>query len=152
MANSNIRSRAWSAILTYAFFRWESALTIALVILLAYFVQRPFDWWQWWYWLVIGAVAEVLIVITSIGDVDTGARVVANMLREEFNPATIKSQKYRAEVERALDYRNRIEAVIRKSGPGILQQHLQESTSGISDWIAQIFKLAQRLEIGRAHV
>ncbi len=146
MSNTNIRSRAWSAILSYAFFRWESALTIALMILLAYFVPRPFDWFQWWYWLVIGAIAEVLIVITSINDVDTGARVVSDMLREEFNPGTIKSSKYRAEVERALDYRSRIQDVIRRSERGMLQQHLQESTAGISDWIAQIFRLAQRLD------
>lgn len=121
-------------------------MTIALVILLAYFVQSPFDWWQWWYWIVIGAVAEALIIYTSIGDVDTGARVVAEMFRQEFNPGAIKSNKYRAEVERALDYRSRIEQLIRESERGILQQHLQESTAGISDWIAQIFRLAQRLD------
>lgn len=146
MPNSDIRSRAWSAILSYAIFRWESALTIALMILLAFFVPRPFEWWQWWYWLIIGAVAEALIIYTSIGDVDTGARVVADMFRQEFNPAIIRSTKYRTEVERALDYRNRIEGLIRQSERGVLQQHLQESTAGISEWIAQIFRLAQRLD------
>lgn len=146
MANSNIRSRAWSAILSYAIFRWESAATIALVILLAYFVPRPFDWFQWWYWLLIGAIAEGLIIWTSISDVDTGARVVADMFRQEFNPGVIKSLRYRADVERALDYRSRIEQLIQKSEPGILQQHLRESTAGVSDWIAQIFRLAQRID------
>lgn len=146
MANSNIRSRAWSAILSYAIFRWESAATIALVILLAYFVPRPFEWFQWWYWLLIGAVAEGLIIWSSISDIDTGARVVADMFRQEFNPGVIKSPTYRADVERALDYRSRIEQLIQKSETGILQQHLQESTAGISDWIAQIFRLAQRID------
>src|SRR5512142_3137856 len=134
MTKSDIRSRAWSAILSYAFFRWESAVTIALVILLVYFVPHPFEWFQWWYWIVIGLVAEALIVNTSIGDVDTGARVVADMFREEFNPTVIRSKKYRAEVERALDYRSRIEELIRQSERGVRQQHLQESTSGISAW------------------
>lgn len=146
MTKPDIRSRAWSAILSYAFFRWESAVTIALVILLAYFVPHPFEWFQWWYWIVIGLVAEALIVYTSIGDVDTGARVVADMFREEFNPSIIKTNKYRAEVERALDYRTRIERMIAQSERGMLRQHLQESTSGISDWISQIFRLAQRLD------
>ncbi len=146
MPNSNIRTRATGAIITHAIFRFESAATIALTILLAYFVPRPFEWWQWWYWLVIGAIAEALIIYTSIQDVDTGAQVVSDMLREEFNPATIKTQKLRAAVERALDYRKRIEETIRKSEAGILQSHLQESTSGIADWIAQIFRLAQRLD------
>lgn len=146
MPNSNIRTRATGAIITHAIFRFESAATIALTILLAYFVPRPFEWWQWWYWLVIGAIAEALIIYTSIQDVDTGAQVVSDMLREEFNPATIKTQKLRAAVERALDYRKRIEETIRKSEAGILQSHLQESMSGIADWIAQIFRLAQRLD------
>ena len=146
MPNSNLRSRATSAILTYALFRWESAATIALTILLAYFVPRPFDWWQWWYWLVIGALAEVLIIVTSIQDVNTGAQVVAEMFREEFNPATVKTQKLRAAVQRALDYRNRIEELIRQSEAGVLRDHLKDSTAGITDWIAQIFRLAQRLD------
>ena len=144
--NTNLRSRATGAMIAHAFFRLESAGTIALTILLAYFVPQPFDWWQWWYWLVIGAVAEALIIYTSLNDVDTGAQVVADMLRQEFNPATIQSQKYRAEVERALDYRARIQDLIRHSEPGVLQDHLQQSTTGISDWLAQIFRLAQRLD------
>ncbi len=146
MSNSNLRSRAWSAILSYAIFRWESAAIIALVIILAYFVPRPFEWWQWWFWIVFGIIAEALIVYSSISDVDTGARVVADMFRQEFNPAAIQSKKYRSEVERALDYRTRIEGLIRQSERGVMQQHLQESTAGISDWIAQIFRLAQRLD------
>jgi hypothetical protein len=164
MSNSNLRSHATGAMLAHAFFRLESAGTIALTILLSYFAPQPFDWWQWWYWLVIGGVAEALIIYTSLSDVDTGAQVVADMLREEYNPGAIKSKKYRAAVERALDYRTRIEDLIRHSDDarsgslpeanlreraseaGILHQHLQESTSGISDWIGQIFRLARRLD------
>ncbi len=146
MPNSNLRSRATAAILAHAFFRLESAATIALTILLAYFVPRPFEWWQWWYWLLIGAVAEALIIYTSVQDVETGAQVIAEMLREEFNPAMIKTPKLRAAVQRALDYRSRIEALIRQSQAGVLREHLQDSTTGITDWIAQIFRLAQRLD------
>ena len=144
--DSNLRSRATSAILTHALFRFESAATIALTILLAYFVPRPFEWWQWWYWLVIGAVAEIAIIVTSLQDANTGAQVVAEMLREEFNPTAIKTPKLRAAVQRALDYRARIEELIRQSEAGVLRDHLQDSTAGIADWIAQIFRLAQRLD------
>lgn len=143
---SNLRSRATGAMIAHAFFRLESAGTIALTILLISFVQQPFDWWQWWYWLVIGVIAEALIIYTSLSDVDTGAQVVSDMLRQEYNPATIRSKKYRVALERALNYRTRIEDLIRHSEAGLLQQHLQESTAGISDWLAQIFRLAQRLD------
>ncbi|MBM3130028.1 MAG: hypothetical protein FJ009_15575 [Chloroflexi bacterium] len=143
---NNLRSRATSAILTHAFFRFESAATIALTILLAYFVPRPFEWWQWWYWLVIGVVAETLIIVTSLQDANTGAQVVAEMLREEYNPAAIKTPKLRAAVQRALDYRHRIETTISQSEAGVLRDHLKNSTAGVTDWIAQIFRLAQRLD------
>jgi chromosome segregation ATPase len=146
MSNSNIRSRALSAILMHALFRFESAATIAGTILLLYFFPQPFAWWQWWYWLILGGVAEALIVYTSIKDEQTGAAVVAELFRAEFNPATIRSQKYRGALERALTYRTRIEELIRKSDAGVLQQHLQETTQGIGDWLAQIFRLAQRLD------
>ncbi len=146
MSKSNLRTRTMSAMIAHAFFRLESAGTIALTILLVYFVPQPFDWWQWWYWALIGVVAEALIVYTSLSDVDTGAQVVSDMLREQFNPASIKSQKYRDAVTRALDYRTRIEELIRHSEAGALRQHLTESTSGISDWIGQIFRLATRLD------
>ena len=144
--DSNIHSRATSAIITYALFRWESAATIALTILLAYFNPVKLDWWQWWYWLIVGGVAEALIVVTSLQDANTGAQVVAEMFREEFTPATVKTQNLRAAVQRALDYRNRIEELIRQSEAGVLRDHLKDSTAGIMDWIAQIFRLAQRLD------
>ncbi len=144
--NPDVRTRAWSAILSYAIFRWESAVTIALTILLLYFAPQPFPGFQWWYWIVLGGIGEALIIYTSIGDVNTGAKVVADLFRQEFNPDVIRTPKYRAALEKALTYRSRIEDLIRQSEAGVLQQHLQESTAGISDWIAQIFRLAQRLD------
>ncbi len=146
MPSPDVRTRAWSAILSYAIFRWESAVTIALTIMLIYFLPQPFSAWQWWFWLILGGIGEALIIYTSIGDIDTGARVVADMFRQEFNPSTLRVPKYRAALERALAYRSRIEELIQQSPQGVLQQHLQESTAGISDWIAQIFRLAQRLD------
>ena len=46
-----MRKQATRAMLADAFFRWESAATIALTMLLAFFLPTlpaPLEWWQWW--------------------------------------------------------------------------------------------------------
>ncbi len=141
-----LKQRVTRAIIAHAFFRLESALTIALTIILAFFFPTPFPWWQWWYWLILGLGAEILIIYTSITDETTGRRVVADMLRREFDPREVRSAQYRQRVEKALEYRQRIEEHARRSGTGLLRDHLLDTTAGIADWVANVFGLAKRLD------
>ena len=132
--------------LSHAFFRLESALTIALTIVLVFLYPEPFLWWQWWYWLILGALGEALIIVTSVSDVRTAERIVADMLRQTYNPSEIRSPALRRQVERALEYRQRMTDAIAKAPAGPLREHLQETTAGIADWIGNIFDLARRLD------
>lgn len=141
-----LKLRARRAIIAHAFYRLESALTIALTILLAFFVPRPFDWWRWWYWVILGIAAEALIVYTSITDPRTGQKVVAAMLRERYDPGAIKTRAYRDKVRQALTYRDQIEGIVTQMPGGVLRDHLLDSTAGIADWIGGIFAIAQRLD------
>ena len=141
-----LKRRAGKAIVSHAFFRLESALTVCLTILLAFFVRRPLPWWRWWFWPILGGVAEALIVYTSISDERTGREVVAEMLREQYNPGTIKTRRHREKVDQALEYREQIEKVLGDTRVGVLRDHLYDSTAGIADWIGLIFSIAQRLD------
>lgn len=143
---AELRQRATRAIVAHAFFRLESALTISLVILLVFFLPQPFGWWRWWFWLVFGVLGEASIVVTSITDERTAQKVVAEMLRERYDPGEIKMLRYREKVKQALAYRERIEQVITHSPAGVLRDHLYDSTAGIADWIGVIFGIAQRLD------
>lgn len=145
-AADELRRRALWAMLSYAFFRWESAVVIALVILLAFFLPQPFPWWQAWYWVVGGVVAELALVYSSFVDPDVGARVVADMLRETFNPQRLRNPANQSRVEKAFQYRAQIEAAIRSHREGILREHLQQTAQGIDAWITQIYALAERLD------
>jgi hypothetical protein len=148
MAKGNqLKQRVTQAIVAHAFFRLESALTIALTIILVFLLPQPFPWWRWWYWLALGTIGEVLIIYTSITDETTGRQVVADMLRQEFNPREIRSPLNRQRVEKALEYRQLIEVHVRKSEKGILRDHLIETTAGIADWVANVFGLAKRLDL-----
>ena len=141
-----LKRRATKAIIGYAFFRIESALTIALSILLAFFLPRPLAWWRGWYWLALGAIFEVLIVYTSLTDEKTGQKVVADMLRDRYDPGDVKTPRYREKVEQALAYRDQIEKVVVDTPMGLLRDHLYDSTAGIANWVGHIFAIAKRLD------
>lgn len=141
-----LKQRASRAIVAHAFFRLESALTIALTIVLVFLFPQPFPWWQWWYWLVLGVAGEALIIYTSITDEMTARRVVADMLRQQFNPGEIRTPEYRERVEKALEYRQRIDEHVRGTGTGLLRDHLLDTTAGVSDWVANVFGLAKRVD------
>ncbi len=142
----DFKEHATRAIISYAFFRLESALTIGSTILLLFFLPTPFPWWRWWYWLVLGGIFEALIVYTSIVDEKTGRHVVAAMLRERYRPGNIRTEKYREQLRRALDYRERIEANIATTPPGLLRDQLYEDTRGMADWLEHIYTIIQRLD------
>ena len=143
---TELERRAWRAMLSFAIFRLESALTIAATIILIFLFPSPFLWWRWWYWLVIGVVAEALIIYTSLSDPALAQKVVSDMLQGEFNPRGLHSAKYRDKVEEALEYRERIEGVIRQSRDGVLREHLEEDARRITEWVANVFGLARRLD------
>ncbi len=143
---NELKQRATKAIIAHAFFRLESALTIAMTIILSALFPKPFPWWEWWYWLVLGIVGETLIVYTSITDEMTMRKVVADMLRQQFNPREIRTHEYRQRVEKALEYRQRIEEHVRSTTSRVLRDHLLETTAGIADWVANVFSLAKRLD------
>jgi len=143
---TELERRAWRAMLSFAIFRLESALTIAATIVLTFLFRRPFPWWQQWYWVVIGVVAEALIIYTSLNDPAVAQKVVSDMLRGEFNARELPSSKYRDKVEKALEYRERIEGVIRQSRQGVLREHLQEDARRITEWVSNVFGLAKRLD------
>lgn len=141
-----IKRRTASAILTYAFLRIESALTIALTFILIFLFPRPFPWWRWWYWFLLGLIGEALIVFMSVRDEVTARMIVANLLREKINPRQIHSVKHRQRLENALEYHQQIEKVISTREEGVLRTYLENSLVGITDWIANIAQLSRRLD------
>jgi chromosome segregation ATPase len=143
---SDLERRAWQAMLTTAFFRWESAATIALVILLAFFLPKPFPGWQWWFWLIGGALAEAAIIYASVTDPAFASQVVAHMLRQEYNPNDIQDKRYRAYLEQAMEYRERIEGVVAERQDGALREHIKETAREIDDWTKSIYEVAGRLD------
>lgn len=145
-----LKNRTWQTMLSYAFFRLESALTISLIIVLVFVLPRPFPAWRWWYWLILGLVAEALIIYTSLTDPAAGRRVAEEMLQEEFNPGRLRDPKYRERLEKALDYHRRLDDLVRETGSSPLRDRLAAAVASVDEWTANMYRISARLDAYKA--
>jgi hypothetical protein len=143
---SNIQKRAQSAILQYAIFRWESALVIGITIVLFFLLPRPFPWWPRYGWLVLGLCGLGALVYSSLTDAETNARVVLRLFQEQFDTGRIRDKELRSDVETALEYQRRIEVQVRQQDRPLLRDRLDETANQITQWIANMYALALRLD------
>jgi hypothetical protein len=141
-----LEKRAQRAMLQNAVFRWESAVVIALTLVLSVLGPQYVPLVPGWAWLLGGALAELAVVYSSYTDPETGRRVVANMLRDEFQPQRLKDERLRQQVAEAMDYRSRIAAAIRERRDSVLKDNLAETAVQIDEWIESVCNLAARLD------
>ncbi len=142
----DLERKAARAILTQSFYRWESAAIIALTIVLFVLVPQPLPFWQRWFWLILGALGEVGLIWSSIQDPEFRTRAVSQMFREKYKTGEIQNRALRSRVEKALEYRDRIDQVIAKSRESVLRDHMADVSQGITSWLENVFRLAKRLD------
>jgi len=146
---SELQKEAQSAILQYAFFRWENAVVLAGTIVLTLLLPRPFPWWPVWAWPLLGLLGMGGIVFSSLTDAEANAEVLLSLFQQQFDPGEIKDQALREEVESALAYQRRIETLVREQRAGVLRDRLEDTANQLSDWIATIHRLAMKLDAYR---
>ncbi|MCI0396279.1 MAG: hypothetical protein L0332_02210 [Chloroflexi bacterium] len=141
-----LEKRVQQAILQNAFFRWESAVVISLTLLLTVFAEYiPLNV-PAWVWFLGGLVSEAAIVYSSLTDPEAGRKVVAEMLRDEFQPERLHDKQLQQQVQEAFDYRSRITAAIRERRDSVLKDSLSETAGQIDEWLESIYNLARRLD------
>lgn len=143
---SDLQKEAQSLLLQYAFFRWENAVVIAGALLLTVLYRRPIPGWPAWGWLLLGVIGVAVIVYSSVTDADANARILVDLMQQEFNPKEVRDEKLRQDVEKGMEYQRRIERLIQTQRPGILRDRLEDTAGQLSDWVANIFALARRLD------
>lgn len=150
LVGDELRKRAFWAMVNHAFFRWESAIVVALTILvtgLGKLELLPFGgWWQLWYGVAFGLIAEALIFFTTLTDPEEGRKAVAAMLAQRFNPAAVSNRALRDRVAKALEYREGIERAIQGARSGVLRSHLEDDARQVDQWLDHIYRLARRLD------
>ncbi|MBN1135614.1 MAG: hypothetical protein JXM73_03470 [Anaerolineae bacterium] len=141
-----LEKRATRALLTRAVYRWESAVIIGLTLVLSVLVPKPFPFWEPWFWFILGGLGEVGLVWTSLTDPEFRAKAVAEMFREKFQSRSVRDAGLRKQVEKAQEYRDRIDQAINKGREGVLRDHLQDVSRGITNWAENVYRLAARLD------
>jgi hypothetical protein len=143
---TELQERAQNLLLQYAIFRWENAVIIAGALMLTFLYPRPLPRWPLWGWALLGLIGVAVIIYSSLTDADANAKVLVQLMQDEFNPRQIRNEKLRQEVERGLEYQRRIEGLIQTQRPGIMRDRLEDTAGQLSDWVNNIFKLALRLD------
>jgi hypothetical protein len=149
----NLEGRARRAIFWHALLRWESAAVIALTLVISAFLalltlasQGAFPG-QWAFVAFgVGLVTEAIILVSSITDEEEHARVVAALLRDQYQPKHLRSRKLRAQLNKALEYQGLIVGTVQHTREGVLRDRLNRATEPVDDWIEAIYRLATRLD------
>jgi hypothetical protein len=138
-----------SAIVQYAIFRWENAVVLAGTIVLTGLMPEPFPWWPIWGWPVLGLLGILALFYSSLTNEKRNAEILLKFFQDQFDLKTIQQTELRDEVELALEYQRRIEAQVRNKGHGILWDQPGDTANQLNDWIANIYRIAKRLDVYR---
>jgi hypothetical protein len=147
---TELQQKAQGAILQYAVMRWESAVIIAMTLVLFFLLRRPFPWWPPFGWPLVGLIGLLLLIYSSMNDPETNRRVLLDLFQEAFDPRQVRDKELRQDVEVALEYQRRIETEIQKQRPGLIRDRLETTASQITEWLNNIYALALRIDAYRA--
>lgn len=140
-ARRELEKRARNAILQEAFFRWESALNLAGVLILAVLIP-PY----WWVFLLLGIIIELSIGILTMRNPRINAKAVAQIFERKFQPKAVKSRELQAKMDKAMEYFQQVETTVLESKEGPIRDRLKRTTDGMVDWVEGVYRLAARLE------
>lgn len=148
-----LERRARRAIFWHALLRWESAVIIALTLVISAFLALlylalgssfPLLWA--FVALGLGLLTEAIVFFSSITDEEENARVVANLLRDQYKLKYLRSRKRKAQLNKALEYQALIVSTVQHTREGVLRDRLARATELVDDWIEAIYRLATRLD------
>jgi len=145
--SDRIKAKAREEVLSYAFFRPESAVVVALSIILAGLSLMKVPWLPlpWWAWLAGGAVGEAAIVLSTLKDQRFFRYILNKMFAGQFDLKKLQSAELRQKIEKALEYRQLLmQEILRNEDTH--DERLLNTARGMEDWIAQIYRLAQGLD------
>ena len=120
-------------------------MILAATIVLTFLLPRPFFWWPRFGWPLLGLIAVVILVLSSLTDAEANANVLLRLYQEQFDPRNIPDKELRSQVETALEYQRRIETQIRQQDAGPIRDRLEDTASRITDWVGNIYALSLRL-------
>lgn len=147
--SDRVVEQAKKQLLQYAAFRPESAIVLALAIIGAGLSLIGVPWvpFPFWIWLLGGLLGYGAIVLSTLRDKKFYEHVVNRTFAEQFDVREIRSRELQHKVMKALEYRELMVKEIQRRDNPVLDEHLMDAARRTEDWISQIFRLAQSLDL-----
>ena len=148
VASDRLKQQARQYALSYAIFRPESAIVVALSIICAGLSALSVPWipLPWWAWLIFGLVGEGALVLSTLRDPKFYSQALSKVFTEQFDLNQLRSTELRQKINTALEYRQLLAQEIGRSADA-QDSKLADTVRGMEDWIAQIYRLSQGLDI-----
>lgn len=152
---AEIQRKATGAFLQYALFRIESAVVVAGTIILTVLAATGPNGeliLPWWVWLLLGLGGWTAIVLSSVTDPDTSAKVLWQLLRTRLELDTIKNKALRSRTEAMGPYIQGAERDIYRLKDSAKQPFLEAAVENLYTWAAQSALFARYVDTyGRDH-
>ncbi len=145
----NARQKVLGTLLANALLRWETLVTLMVTAILFLFVQDvnlPMMEWQPWFWLVLGGLAESVLIATTLSDPEATEQALAEDFEREYDLRNIRNRVSRERLRDACEYRRNMLKLADRS-KGSMRTRLRTLVSDVSDWITYMYNLAERIDL-----
>ena len=154
MSNSeNTRHKVYGALFANALLRWETLVTVMVTAILFLFVRDvnlPMLEWQPWFWLVLGGLAESVLIAATLTDPEATELALAEDFEREYDLRNIRNRVSRERLRDAFEYRRNMLKLADRS-KGAMRHRLRTLVSDVSDWITYMFNLAERIDLSESN-
>lgn len=143
-----VRNRVFGTLLMNALFRWETAVTLLVTMILFLFVNDinlPVIQWQPWFWLILGGIAEATLVFSAITDPEETAEAMAREFEAKYDIGEIRNRTGRERLKSALEYRRNMLKLVKRHD-GAMKISLRQTVDDINAWIAHMYDLALHID------
>ncbi len=152
-SNESDRQKVVGALLASALLRWETLVTVMVTAILFLFVQDvnlPMMEWQPWYWLVLGGLAETVLIAATLNDPEATEQALAEDFEREYDLRNIRNRVSRERLRDAFEYRRNMLKLADRS-KGAMRNRLRTLVSDVSDWITYMYNLAERIDLSESN-
>ena len=146
--NSEARQKVFGTLLANALLRWETLVTLMVTAILFLFVRDvslPFMEWQPWFWLVLGGLAETVLVASTLTDPEATEQALAEDFEREYDLRNIRNRVSRERLRDAFEYRRNM-LKLADAARGAMRTRKRTLVGDINDWIAHMYNLANRID------
>lgn len=152
-SNDNARQKVFGTLLANALLRWETLVTVMVTAILFLFVQDvnlPMLEWQPWFWLVLGGLAETVLIAATLNDPEATEQALAEDFEREYDLRNIRNRVSRERLRDAFEYRRNMLKLADRS-KGAMRNRLRTLVSDVSDWITYMYNLAERIDLSESN-